>query len=61
MDDQMNGMNRTLCLFGVYVLAFLFPQLGSLAFLIKYMVMYMLFMSFLTMPLAGNPARLIHL
>jgi BASS family bile acid:Na+ symporter len=61
MDLQMTGLNRTLCLGGMYVLGFLFPQLGSLAFLIKYLVMYMLFMSFLTMPLSGNPARLTHL
>lgn len=57
----MNGLSRTICIYGVFVLGILFPQMASLSFIIQYAVMIMLFFSFLTMPLTGNPVKPAHL
>ncbi len=56
----MNGLSRTICIYGVFVLGVLFPQMASLSFIIQYAVMVMLFFSFLTMPLTGNPVKPAH-
>lgn len=56
----MNGLSRTICIYGVFILGVLFPQMASLSFIIQYAVMVMLFFSFLTMPLAGNPVKPAH-
>jgi bile acid:Na+ symporter, BASS family len=57
----MNGLSRTLILFGAFALGAIFPQMAQLAFLIQYMVVYMLFLSYLSMPLKGNPVKKMHL
>ena len=57
----MNGISRTLCLFGAFALGGLFPGMGQFAFLIQYIVVYMLFQAYLGMPIDGNPLRRKHL
>lgn len=56
----MNGLPRTACLFGAFVLGILFSEIGQFAFLIQYIVLFVLFMAYLTMPLEGNPLTGIH-
>ena len=59
-DRGMNGLSRTLCLFGAFILGFLFSELGEFSFLIQYIVIFVLFLAYLTMPLEGNPLTRIH-
>lgn len=56
----MNGLPRTLCLLGAFIIGFIFSGLGEFSFLIQYIVIFVLFMAYLTMPLEGNPLTRIH-
>ena len=56
----MNGLSRTLLLLAAFILGFLFSELGQYSFLIQYIVIFVLFMAYLTMPLEGNPLTRIH-
>lgn len=53
-------MPRTLCLLGAFIIGFIFSGLGEFSFLIQYIVIFVLFMAYLTMPLEGNPLTRIH-
>ncbi|MCZ6673910.1 MAG: hypothetical protein O7C75_13340, partial [Verrucomicrobia bacterium] len=57
----MNGLSRTVCIFGVFMLGAIFPYMVSFDFLIKYMVMVMLFLAYISMPITGNPIRRTHI
>lgn len=56
----MNGLPRTLCLLGAFIIGFIFSEIGEFSFLIQYIVIFVLFMAYLTMPLEGNPLTRIH-
>ena len=56
----MNGLQRTACLLLAFILGFLFSEAAQFAYFIQYIVIFVLFMAYLTMPLEGNPLTRIH-